>query len=198
MENKMPCTSHDGTGGSMSDNDKLCKCGHFKEEHDMVYEEDGEAWCLASGCDCLNFEPVVPVVKELPQKKEPHFEDRIAYEDVLPNGAKPIDEFVMGNADIHLEMLSDTSLYIIAQNDKQRWHFSVYHNGKSPLRVMLYEEDKFAPPEVKPQEATIPTPVKITTKDLLEVVEKYCGNKLLYKEKQYLASAILDLIGGKK
>ncbi len=98
------------------------------------------------------WKPVEPVVSPAPSKpKTEVYEDRIAYlgDEYEDRGQPLIDEIVMGEADVHFEMLSDNSAYMILRNGKHYWHLSIYHKGKSPLRVVMYEDESDNPEMLK-------------------------------------------------
>jgi hypothetical protein len=83
--------------------------------------------------------------------KQDTFQDRINYfEEKLKDGRQLIDEVVMGNADVHFETLSDNCAYMIMRNGEHYWHLNIFHNGKSPLRVVMYEDESDNPEMLKP------------------------------------------------
>ena len=105
-------------------------------------------FCSQCGKECELISAPAPA-SDSPTKSR----DRIEYFEGETDKNQPlVDEFVMENAIVHLEMLDDNSLYIIAENAEHSWHFSVYHRGKSPLRVTLYEDN--SPEVVRPMSSS--------------------------------------------
>lgn len=52
-----------------------------------------------------------------------------------------IDEIVAHGASVHLEVLDDKSIMLIVE-DAERWiHTTIFHKGRSPIRVRVHELD---------------------------------------------------------
>ncbi len=70
------------------------------------------------------------------------FEDRIGYfDEITKDGDRLIDEVVAGNADVHLETLTDNCCMLIIQTPTHYWHLNIWHKGKSPLRITMLEDN---------------------------------------------------------
>lgn len=124
---------------------ETCHCPHDKPH---LKERLCEWACNST----LGEQACEPVVSPTPSKsKTEHYDDRIAYlgDEYEDRGQPLIDEIVMGEADVHFEMLSDNSAYMILRNGKHYWHLSIYHKGKSPLRVVMYEDESDNPEMLK-------------------------------------------------
>lgn len=78
-------------------------------------------------------------------KNQERFTDRIDYDGETKDKQPLIDDLAMGNADVHLEMLSDNGAYMILRNDKHYWHLNIWHNGKSPLQITMLEDNSDNP-----------------------------------------------------
>ena len=73
-------------------------------------------------------------MNEIPGWSNP-VDERITYLD-----DELIDEAVMSGANVHLEALSDSGAYLIIDNGKLMWHFSISAK-KGKLRITLMESE---------------------------------------------------------
>mgnify|MGYP001574585490 CR=1 FL=1 len=51
-----------------------------------------------------------------------------------------LDEVVATNASVHLETLSDNAIMLIVEDEQRHVHLQIFHGGRSPIRVRVYEE----------------------------------------------------------
>jgi hypothetical protein len=75
--------------------------------------------------------------------------DRIAYfeHEKTRYNRLAIDEFVIHNANVHLECMDDSSFYLIVDNDIHEWRFAISsYSGKAKIVASLVEDD--SPEEV--------------------------------------------------
>jgi len=68
-------------------------------------------------------------------------EDRIEY---FPDGT--VDEAVMVGANVHIETLDDSSMYLIMDNGKHYWNFAIFNKShRAKVEIKLMEDSSPTP-----------------------------------------------------